>query len=647
MAASLANIKPKSELGFVMCYALALTLLVAVVLTIYWPGLTGPFILDDYSNLSPMGDNGGINNIPNFLSFVFGNDSGPTGRPISMLSFLIDGQSWPPNIASFKYTNLLIHILNGVVLCWLAITLFQILGLSPHRSACFALLLTAIWLLHPLNSTTTLYVVQRMTQLMTLFALAALICFMKGRVLISSEPIRGLIVLSVALFPFGLLSVLSKENGALLLLVIAVIELSVFQLSEKTRLYKYWYRLGVLVPIAIMGLFLLLTLSDSIAGFDTRHFTLGERLLSEARILTTYISRIFLPNVVGAGLFHDDFQVSTSLFSPLSTLFSVVFLTGLLGAGFFLRKQQPMFFFGVAWFFSMHLLESTYLPLELYFEHRNYLSMIGPLISATWYLQKFLQSDFSRHSKNLVISITAFLLIAMSWLSWQQALLWSNTGQLLAYWAYEEPRSSRAQISYADFLMENGAHEEGMDRLLIAYENNPNEITVMLHMWNRSCDYGPNIPFSLRDIAAREDLEYFHNDINFHLIELIQNLIANKCEYPERQVLMSLFDRIDNMPLTDRRRAGFHFLHSDLFVYYRELNSALIQLGNAFSISNAPQIPIRQAILSASAGNYEDALVFLQRARLANAQQSSLLPSLDSEIDRMEEDLKQRLDTQR
>ena len=39
----------------------------------------------------------------------------------------------------------------------------------------------------------------------------------------------------------------------------------------------------------------------------------------------------------------------------------------------------------------MHLLESSYIPLELYFEHRNYMSMIGPIMASVWYLNVLLE----------------------------------------------------------------------------------------------------------------------------------------------------------------------------------------------------------------------------------------------------------------
>ncbi len=150
-------------------FAVLLSGLIALVLIIYWPGINGPFLLDDFSNLNSLGNGGGVNSWNNFISFVFGNVSGPTGRPVSMLSFLIDAQDWPPHIASFKYTNILIHLLAGLTLCWVLSLLFAYLELSRQYSGYLALLVSALWLLHPLNSSTTLYVVQRMTQLMTLW----------------------------------------------------------------------------------------------------------------------------------------------------------------------------------------------------------------------------------------------------------------------------------------------------------------------------------------------------------------------------------------------------------------------------------------------------------------------------------------------
>ena len=342
---------------------IALLVLLLITTWIYWPGLSGPFVLDDYENLNPLGAGAGVMDLQSMLTFVFGNHSGPSGRPVAMLSFLIDGQNWPPYVASFKYTNILIHLLCGVVLYWFCIHLFRQCSPAAKNYTWLAFAVSALWLLHPLNVSTTLYVVQRMTQLMTLFALASLLCYVAGRSLMLSRPRQSLLLLGLCLMPFGLLSVLSKENGALLLLLIVIMESTFFVAAAKSRWFKTWYWLGVLLPLAIVVAYLLYKIPDASAGYDTRSFTMGERLLTQLRIVSAYISEIMLPNALGAGLFHDDMRVSTSLFRPISTLASALFIGSVLWSGFVLRRKLPVYSFGVLWFFAMQLLESTYMPL--------------------------------------------------------------------------------------------------------------------------------------------------------------------------------------------------------------------------------------------------------------------------------------------
>lgn len=613
---------------------------------VYWPGVTGPLLFDDFINLSPLGDNGGVRNWAAFKDFVFGNPSGPTGRPLSMLSFLIDAQDWPPHIASFKYTNIMIHLLNGLLLCWLSAELFRLLGVEQRRAALLGLLVAALWLLHPLNGSTTLYVIQRMTQLMTLFALASLICYIKGRQSLAAGASSGGALLCLSLFPFALASVLSKENGALILFLIVALESSVFRNTARSPFFLLWYRAGVLLPIAVFVMYLLLTLPDAIAGYEFRHFSMGERLLTQSRILFSYLAKVILPFNAGVSLLHDDFELSNSLFSPLSTLFALLGLGGLIAAALYWRRSQPVLFLGITWYLIMHLLESTYMPLEMYFEHRNYLSMTGLIFTGVWLLDRLLQGDYAARWKHAGISVCVLFLLGSALLTLQNSRLWGHTGDLYAYWADTQPGSPRAQIIYADFLSTNGFPEQSMQRLEQAHELRPREITTLLHMWNKACEFGLQAPYDLAEISAMEELEFYQNNVSFHLSTLVENLILGKCRYPDPQTVLALFDRVGELPLSPERAASYHFLYSDLFVHYRQLDPALIQLRNAFDQVPSPHIPIRQAMLSASAGNNSDALLFLERARAADRQRSILLPSFEPEISRIEADIEARLDPQ-
>ncbi|MCG8415343.1 MAG: hypothetical protein MI746_14075 [Pseudomonadales bacterium] len=623
--------------------AAALLVLLLVVYLVYRPGLTGPLLLDDFWNLRPLGEEGGVNNLSNLRQFLFNNNSGPTGRPVSMASFLLDAQDWPPLVASMKHTNIMLHLLCGTVLFWFVLQLSQMLGMNRLHSSHIALLVVGIWLLHPLNTSTVLYIVQRMTQLMTLFALSALGFYLAGRRLLEDNPRKAAISLCLALFPFGLLSVLSKENGALLLALIVLMEFLFFRHRQTTAFFRWWFRLGVLLPVAIVILYLMYSLPENLAMYDIRNFSLGERLLTETRVLVTYLWKILIPNVLGNSLFHDDLAISTSLINPLTTVFCAAILLALIASAIYWNKQAPVFSFAVYWFFVLHLLESSYIPLELYFEHRNYFPMIGPLFAIAWYLRRYLSAHQETHLKQTLVIVLAFILATSSWLTWTTADTWGNALRLHSAWAEEKPRSIRAQTTYADYLNVLGLHDVAMERLELAHSYYPDEVTIQLFMWNQACEYGLEKPHTLESIANNPQLEYYRDDVNQHLQILIENMMVGVCDYPDQQILISLFERIGMLPLPGPRRASYHVFFSDLYVFFGMLNPALINLTQSFELNPAPQLPVRQAMLSASAGNYSDALIFLERAREAENSNNPLLPSIEDEIDRLERDFSERL----
>ena len=89
----------------------ALLLLLAIV--VYLPGLSGPFLFDDFGTLAELGQRGGIRDWETFRAFVFGGHAGPTGRPLALLTFLLDATNWPADAWPFKRTNVVIHLING------------------------------------------------------------------------------------------------------------------------------------------------------------------------------------------------------------------------------------------------------------------------------------------------------------------------------------------------------------------------------------------------------------------------------------------------------------------------------------------------------------------------------------------------------
>ncbi len=363
--------------------------LVAAML-IYWPGVHGGFLLDDYSNIV---QNATLH--PHSLSFAdmmaaaFSSGSGPFDRPISMLSFALNEYFSGPGPYAMKATNIFIHALNGLLLYTvvaLILTAYQ-RRFRPELSRGLvlwtALAITAGWLLLPINLTAVLYVVQRMASLSGTFVLAGIALYVWGR-LRMQEGRPGLWMLWTAMIVCGGLSVLAKEIGALLPIYALAIEWTLFGFARANgsvdrRLYILY--LVVLVAPGIAGAVWLWPGVQASLTHSTRPFTLGERLLTEPRVVLLYIAWSLAPSLGALSLYHDDFPFSTGLLHPPGTLLAILGIVALLALAVWQRRKHPLVSLGILWFLGGQLLTATVFNLELVFEHRNYLPDFGLLLA--------------------------------------------------------------------------------------------------------------------------------------------------------------------------------------------------------------------------------------------------------------------------
>jgi tetratricopeptide (TPR) repeat protein len=367
-------------------------MMAALLLTIavYWPGLHGEFEFDDYPNIVKV-DALRISQISlqDLKSAALGGNSGLSPRPLAFLSFGLNYYFFGLNPFYFKLVNLVIHLINGVLLYLLGRLLLE--EMAPRSVSCapLAAAAAAIWLLHPLNLTSVLYVVQRMTSLASLFMLAGLLCFVAGRRrMMTGGNGRALIVCGLS--GFGLLALASKEIAVLLPVYMLVMEVTVFRWRTATpanRKFLYgFFTVTVALPALVGGLYLLSRPEWFVEGYQGRDFTLVERLLTEARVLWFYLSLVLYPDIARMGLYHDDIALSHGLLAPPTTLAAVLGIIALIALAIQSMRRAPLLALAVFWFLAGHILESTILPLEIAHEHRNYLPVFGPLLAMTWTL---------------------------------------------------------------------------------------------------------------------------------------------------------------------------------------------------------------------------------------------------------------------
>lgn len=449
----------------------SLFFLILVTITIYFPGLKGGFIFDDFSNLGEMNQYGDMSQWGNAKKFVMNGIAGPTGRPISLLTFVPQAEAWLSGDAySFKVVNLLIHLICGVLLYFATRLVLVAYGeLKNNKIQYVAIVIAGIWMLHPLMLSTTLYVIQRMAQLPLLFSLLAIIGYLKGRSYINIHNIRAYLFMSLSIGLGTLCATFSKENGALLPLLILVIEFC-NPVKENRPLWQ-WRAIFLWLPsiVIIIALIKHIDFSDNL--WPNRNFNQVERLLTECRVVVNYLIQLYIPRIEGYGLFQDGYLVSKNLTTPATTLYSLMFLSVLFIGALIVRKKTPLISMAVLFFFAAHLMESTVIGLELYFEHRNYVASIFiflPLALGLYWL--------SSHIKPiLIIFLTALILVFLSFLTFQRAILWSDNIKLMLYWAQNSPKSARAQSVQAAILFKEGQTGQAKNTLETATKEIPND----------------------------------------------------------------------------------------------------------------------------------------------------------------------------
>ncbi|BBJ00037.1 hypothetical protein FGKAn22_17290 [Ferrigenium kumadai] len=356
----------------------------------------------------------------------------------------------------FKATNLAIHLVNGMLVFVLVRLLLNLYRRIHHSTVdegaetWIAIAVAAIWLLHPFNLTGVLYVVQRMTSLSALFTLAGLVLYLYGRKKLLDGARSGFVAIAAAIFVITPLAALCKENGALLPLLIFVTEgiLLRWKTSDQgtRRILMAVVGSAAIVPV-LFGLFYILNNPGLIlGGYAWRDFSLTERLMTEARVLWFYLHMIVLPNMAEMGLHHDDILISRGLLTPWTTLPAIAGLLVLAGGAFALRNKQPMIAFGIAFFLTGHALESTVIPLEIAFEHRNYLPMFGILLPLAYYTL-----NPRLHLPSLRLRRMAFmaLVILFAGLTAARAQQWGDTLLMRTLEVERHPYSVRAHTDLA------------------------------------------------------------------------------------------------------------------------------------------------------------------------------------------------------
>ncbi|MDM1249714.1 hypothetical protein HXZ77_00900 [Acinetobacter johnsonii] len=559
---------------FVLFFILVLSFL------IYLPGLSGDYVFDDIANII---ENQKIAitslDYSSLKAAFWSGDAGPLGRPISMLSFAINYYFTGFEPYFFKLTNLIIHLMNGIILYFISLKLFENIDFNNeevNKNKYLALMVSVIWLIHPLNLTSVLYVVQRMTSLSTLFGLLALLIYFTWR----SKPLNlsNSIVPLVGVFLALCCSVFSKESGLLFVGLIYWVELCIFKTNnfEKKPIVLFGVKLNYILWLGVVfAIFALIYISLPFVGnpnLGGRDFNTIERLYSETRVIFYYLKMIFFPLLSDLSLYHDDFEISKNIITPITTLYSIVGIFLISIFSLFLFKKLPLVLFAWGWFIISHLMESTFISLELIHEHRNYFASMGFIIAVVYGLSKF---KFNK-VRPLIYIVCAVYIMNLAFTTWQRAVIWSNLVDHAAFEVEMHPTSDRANYQMARVylkLMEKEPEKKAY------YANQAEKYLLQAHesykpangSWFAQLHLASYLDKPISEgiiqqlIYNLKNHPFYNSNIGF-LNAFIQCQIQQNCKVPHDQAILIIVAGLSNPNAGSEMKAEIYKLLAQYFI---------------------------------------------------------------------------------
>ena len=172
--------------------------------------------------------------------------------------------------------------------------------------------------------------------------------------------------------------------------------------------------------VIAVGIILAISFERVLYGYELRDYGMFERVISQFTVILFYLKLIIFPNVAEMTLYHDGYAVSRNIDAKVIISFSVLLF--LVFAALFSCKKYKYISLGIGIFFISHVLESTIIPLELVFEHRNYFALAGIVLAISFlggmWLNRFPQK------RVLTYFVTGFVLFVLTFQTHVRAVEW-------------------------------------------------------------------------------------------------------------------------------------------------------------------------------------------------------------------------------
>lgn len=455
-------------------HGLPVLILFILLITIYSNSFNCSWHFDDYANIVN-------NNAVHIHSLTWAEleksmsgiaDTGRWSRPIAYVSFALNYYFHGLDVFGYHVVNFSIHLLVATVLY---LFIFNILLLPvfndryTDRATSIALLAAVLWAVNPVHTTAVTYIVQRMATMTALFYLLSMLLYLKGRT--ADEAGKRWLYFLLSFFS-GVLSVGVKENAAMLPVSLLLFDLILIQQFTTANIKKSLkYVIPALLITVSVGFIFFTDINAIIGDYSIRPFTVWERLLTEPRVILFYISLLLYPITPRMTLIYD-FEISKSFIEPWTTIIAIVVILLILILALLKARRWPLVSYCVIFFFLNHVIEGSFISLELIFIHRNYLPSLLFFVPVSVLFVEGMSKCYQRRILGFFYASAMIVFIILQGVTvYIQNNIWQDEVSLWSDNAQKAPRVHHVRQNLATAYFIEGRFSEAFKELNAALES--------------------------------------------------------------------------------------------------------------------------------------------------------------------------------
>lgn len=329
-----------------------------------------------------------------------------------------------------------------------------------------ALLSTFLWAINPVNTQAVTYIIQRMASMAGMFYILSMYLYLKARI---STRRYGMVILYSSCTIAFIFALGSKENSIMLPVSLLLFE---FLILRKGSCQKWLSKNILLLIIGATGVIVILFSYlycikggdplSFLSGYHLRVFSLKERILTEPGIVLFYISLLLYPMPTRLSFFHD-ITISDSIINPPLTTVYILSILGFIIAAFMISKKRPLIAFCILFFFANHIVESTIIPLELVYEHRNYIpSMLFFIPPAIFLLNAISYFSYSRFKRTVITLSILSILVGIGHSTFIRNFVWKSEESLWIDCIDKYPNLWRPYHNLGKYYSDTNQHEKAI-----------------------------------------------------------------------------------------------------------------------------------------------------------------------------------------